>query len=88
MEELIVDFNRVDKAGRVPAFIPAGHEAEFYPGLRVEVTDGEGTQCAATVAEIGHTGRYVLLVPEPGSFRYDEPEGSGSAAAGADSLKR
>lgn len=66
---LTVDFNRVDKLGRVPALIPAGHEAELGVGALVIADDGEGTQCQATVEDIGPGGRHVLLVPVPGTFK-------------------
>jgi hypothetical protein len=67
--KLLVDFNRVDKLGRVPAVIPPGREAELVPGVVVTADDGEGTRCRAMVEGIGHNGRYVYLMPQPGTYK-------------------
>lgn len=68
---LKVDFNRMDKSGRVSALIPDGHEHELFQGAKVLATDGEGTQCLAAVDEMGHNGLYVKLLPIGGTYRHD-----------------
>lgn len=65
---LIVDFNRVDKAGLVPARIPPAQVQEFHPGLEVVLSDGEGTSCLATVVDVTPTG-VAHLLPMKGTFR-------------------
>jgi hypothetical protein len=67
----VVDFNRVDKAGRVPARIPSGDAESIFVGTKVVATDGEGTECRAIIDEIGHNGRFVILAPIGGTFRTD-----------------
>lgn len=68
--KLIVDFNRIDKAGRIPALVPFEHMSDVVAGTRVDLTDGEGTHCRAVVDSV--IGRIAHTIPEPGSFRYDE----------------
>ena len=72
--ELRVDFNRVDKLGRVPARIPPGQAGNFWPGAEVRASDGEGTSCLAIVNDVEASESLVLLTLEPGTFSYDEDE--------------
>jgi hypothetical protein len=67
--KLMVDFNRVDKLGRVPALIPYGQEHELKPGVVVELDDGEGTTCLATVEDWGQTTRFIWVAPQPGTYQ-------------------
>ena len=82
--ELIVDFNRVDKGGRFPALIPAGHERDFAPGVKVSLTDGEGTHVRGIVDEVGHSGRFVYVVRESGTPRHEPPPSHVAVAADVD----
>jgi hypothetical protein len=65
MDDLMADFNRVDKAGRIPVRIlpeyPYALVSALKIGEHVFVNDGEGTRCEAVVEEYGHNGQYVLL---------------------------
>ena len=66
--KLMVDFNKVDKLGRILAVIPDGYESFVTLGSLVTADDGEGTICQALVEEYGPTGRFVYLRPEVGTL--------------------
>jgi hypothetical protein len=70
--ELIVDFNMRKPDGRLPALIPAGQAHDFFPGTKVQVTDGEGTHCLAVVSELKREGRLALLMPIGGTIRRED----------------
>lgn len=67
MEMLIVDFNRQDESGLVPALLPPGHHV--HPGTKLFAADGEGTECQAEVVDI--SGRIAMLSPIGGTWNRD-----------------
>jgi hypothetical protein len=73
---LLVDFNRVRPDGRISALVPEHLRSElawkFQPGMRLTVTDGEGTEMEATIDELPEGRPFVLLVPIPGTIRDSE----------------
>ncbi len=64
---LIVDFNMVEKDGRIPALVPVGETGPFAPGTVVIAIDGEGTECKAVIDEVAADGSYLMLTPIEGS---------------------
>ena len=72
---LWVDFNRVDKAGRVPAIIRGSAGWQIEEGDLVLAEDGEGTRVKAYVEELrrsavgGKTIAYLQLLK--GTAEYD-----------------
>lgn len=72
---LWVDFNRVDKAGRVPAILRGSAGWQIEEGDLVLAEDGEGTRVRAYVAELRRDAvgaksvAYLQLIP--GTTEYD-----------------
>ncbi len=73
---LLVDFNRVRPDGRISALVPLDWRSEFtwvlQPGMRVTLTDGEGTQMEATIDELPEGRPYIFLNPIEGTVRDSE----------------
>lgn len=89
--ELLVDFNRMDKAGLIPARIPAGHEGDLLAlGTTVVATDGEGTACEARIEDrpLGSAGTYLLLHPIEGTWHEVAPHRGGLIRRFRDALSR
>ena len=69
MVTLLVDFNRLEKDGRLPALLPTGTEPhELEEGEKVVASDDEGTECWAIVDDV-QTPRVVMLRPYGETWR-------------------
>jgi hypothetical protein len=78
---LIVDFNMAKEDGRIPALIPDGQAADFQPGAKTWITDGEGTRCLAVVSELLRDGQLALLEPIDGTTEREQPAYGAAAPA-------